>query len=82
MRHSFGKQGEGLALGEGGTTGSVQLGRAGTIMKPAEVPTQPQVQRTPISYTVKNTDNLYAIADRFGVSANDIRWSASSTRTE
>ena len=66
---------EGLALGQGGVTGSVQLGRAGTIIKPAEVPTQPQVLRTPISYTVKGNDNLYAIADKFGVSANDIRWS-------
>ena len=66
---------EGLALGQGGVTGTVQLGRAGTIVKPAEVPTQPQVQRTPISYTVKGSDNLYAIADKFGVSANDIRWS-------
>jgi LysM repeat protein len=66
---------EGLALGEGGAAGSVQLGRAGTIIMPAEVPTQPQVQRTPITYTVKNGDDLYAIADRFGVSANDIRWS-------
>jgi LysM repeat protein len=66
---------EGLALGEGGASGSVQLGRAGTIVKPAEIPTQPQVQRTAITYTVKSSDNLYAIADKFGVSANDIRWS-------
>ena len=66
---------EGLALGEGGTAGTVELGRAGTIIKPAEVPTQPQVIRTPITYTVKTSDNLYAIADKFGVSANDIRWS-------
>jgi len=66
---------QGLALGEGGTSGSVQLGRAGTIVKPAEVPTQPQIQRTPINYTVKGNDDLYSIADKFGVSANQIRWS-------
>jgi surface antigen len=66
---------EGLALGEGGAAGSVQLGRACTIIVPAEVPTQPQVQRTPIAYTVKTGDDLYAISDKFGVSANDIRWS-------
>src|SRR5437868_9739435 len=66
---------EGLALTEGRAAGSVQLGRAGTIVVPAEVPTQPQVQRTPITYTVRNGDDLYTIADKYGVSANDIRWS-------
>lgn len=60
---------------QGGTTGSIELGRTGIIMKPAEVPTQPQVQRTPITYVVKASDDLYSIADKFRVSADQIRWS-------
>lgn len=66
---------EGLALGEGGTTGSVELGRAGTIVKPIAVPRSPQVRHTPLSYTVQRGDDVYSLARRFGVSANDVRWS-------
>lgn len=66
---------EGLALGEGGTTGSVELGRAGTIVKPLTVPTAPQTRHEPIAYTVHTGEDVYAIARKYGVSADDVRWS-------
>lgn len=73
---------EGLALGQGGSTGSVELGRAGTILKPDSIPTGPRIQRTPLTYTVQKNDDLYAIAEHFQVSANDVRWSNPSKLTK
>ncbi len=66
---------EGLALGEGGQSGSVELGRSGTIVKPAALPNGPQLQHQPIRYTVQDDDDIYSIAKRFQVSSNELRWS-------
>ena len=68
---------EGLTNGQGGTVGEITLGRLGTIIKPLEIPTGPAVQHTPIAYTVADGDDLGSIASKFGVTADDIRWSNS-----
>ena len=74
---------EGLTNGQGGTVGPIELGRLGTIIKPIEVPTGPPVLHTPLSYTVADGDDLGAVANRFGVTADDIRWSnADLTNTD
>ncbi|MDQ6898519.1 MAG: LysM peptidoglycan-binding domain-containing protein [Candidatus Dormibacteraeota bacterium] len=66
---------QGLALGEGGQSGSVELGRSGTIVKPAGLPNGPQLQHQPIRYTAKDGDDIYSVAKRFQVSSNEVRWS-------
>ncbi len=66
---------EGRALSEGGSSGPVELGRAGTIVKPLTVPTGPQVRHEPIAHVASPGEDVYALATQFRVSANDIRWS-------
>jgi len=46
---------EGQAFGQGGATGQVELGRAGTIIKPIGIPNAAQVQHTPTQYTTART---------------------------
>src|SRR5438105_11708712 len=70
---------EGLVNGEGGSAGSVMLGRSGTIVKPASVPTTAVVSHNPIGYQVQPGEKLQSLASRFGVSVNDLRWSNFST---
>jgi LysM repeat protein len=65
----------GLSLFQGGTIGSVELGRAGTIVQPIAVPQTAQVQHTPTPYTARPGEDLYAIAKKFNVSSDDLRWS-------
>jgi len=70
---------EGLVNGQGGSAGSVMLGRSGTIVKPASVPTSAVVSHNPIGYQVQPGEKLQGLASRFGVSVNDLRWSNFST---
>jgi surface antigen/uncharacterized protein (DUF433 family) len=66
---------EGLIAGEGGSAGSLQLGRSGTIIKPAAIPNQPVVSHNAIGYQVQAGEKLKDIAARFGVTVDDLRWS-------
>jgi LysM repeat protein len=66
---------EGLTNGQGGTVNNIALGRLGTIIKPLDIPNGPVVQHTSILYSVTPDDDLGSIATRFGVTADDIRWS-------
>jgi LysM repeat protein len=65
----------GLSLLQGGTIGTVELGRAGTIVQPIAVPQSAQVQHTPTPYTARAGEDLYGIAKKFNVSSDDLRWS-------
>jgi LysM repeat protein len=75
---------EGQAFGQGGTTGTVELGRTGTIIKPVGIPTTVPVQHTPTKYTVRQGEDLYAIAKKFNITADELRWSNADklTRTD
>lgn len=66
---------QGLMLGQGGSTGGVELGRAGTIVKPIAIPNIAPVQHTPTSYVVRAGEDLYAIAKKFNLAADEVRWS-------
>jgi LysM repeat protein len=65
----------GLVGGEGGTVGTVQLGRTSTIIKPVVVPTDTPKSHAAATYVVAPGDNLHALAARFGISEESIRWS-------
>ncbi|HEX6348026.1 MAG TPA: CHAP domain-containing protein [Candidatus Dormibacteraeota bacterium] len=66
---------EGLVGGEGGSVGTVSLGRTSTIIKPIAVPTAAPKPHTASVYTVGDGDSLASLAARFGVSESAIRWS-------
>ena len=66
---------EGMVGTEGGSVGSVALGRTSTIIKPVAVPTAAQKSHTATVYTVASGENLGAVAQKFGVSVDSIRWS-------
>jgi peptidoglycan endopeptidase LytE len=74
---------EGQTIGQGGTVGDVSLGRLSTIIKPVELPTGPPVAHFASPYVVADGDDLKSIADKFGITADDLRWSnASLTNTD
>src|SRR3979411_2146547 len=66
---------EGLVGGEGGSVGKVTLGRTSTIIKPLAVPTSAAKPHTPATCRVAGGENLRALAGKFGVSEDAIRWS-------
>ena len=66
---------QGLVMGQGGEANGVSLGRLSTIIKPVAVPTSAPAQHSPTSYTVLPGEDLAALASRFGVSVESIRWS-------
>lgn len=66
---------EGLVGSEGGSVGKISLGRTSTIIKPIAVPTSAPKPHTPAVYTVAAGENLQALAGKFGVSEDAIRWS-------
>ena len=73
----------GQTFSQGGTVGDVSMGRLSTIIKPIEVPVGPVTSHVASTYTVAQGDDLKAIADRFGVTADDLRWSnAALTNTD
>jgi LysM repeat protein len=65
----------GQAFGQGGAAGQVEMGRAGTIIKPVAIPIDAPVQHTPTQYTVRQGEDLYAVAKKFNLSADYLRWS-------
>jgi peptidoglycan DL-endopeptidase LytE len=66
---------QGLAFGQGGAAGQVELGRAGTIIKPIAIPADAPVQHSPTSYIVREGEDVYAIAKKFNITADELRWS-------
>ena len=66
---------QGLAFGQGGAAGQVVLGRTATIIKPVSIPTDAPVEHTPTKYTVRQGEDVYAIAKKFNISADELRWS-------
>jgi len=66
---------QGLAFGQGGAAGQVEMGRAGTIIKPIAIPTDAPVEHTPTAYTVRQGEDVYAIAKKFNITADELRWS-------
>jgi len=75
---------QGQVFGQGGATGKVELGRTGTIVKPAAIPTSAPVQHMPTKYTVRQGEDVYAIAKKFNITADELRWSNADklTRTD
>jgi len=73
---------QGLAFGQGGDAGSVEMGRAGTIIKPVAIPVDVPVQHTPTRYTVRDGEDLYAIAKKFNLTADEVRWSNADRLTK
>lgn len=65
----------GMVGNEGGAVGSVALGRTSTIIKPVAVPTAAQQSHSATVYTVGADESLGALAQKFGVSTDSIRWS-------
>ncbi|MBO0690317.1 MAG: LysM peptidoglycan-binding domain-containing protein, partial [Candidatus Dormibacteraeota bacterium] len=63
------------SLAQGGQVGDLQVGRSGTIVKPAGIPTSGPVPRTATSYKVGANDTLDSVAQRFNVSPEQVRWS-------
>jgi surface antigen len=66
---------DGMIMGQGGHVGGVQLGRLSTIIEPIGIPSAAPVSHTAITYQVKDGETLKALAARFNVSVNSIRWS-------
>jgi LysM repeat protein len=66
---------EAVVVSEGGSVGDVSLGRYSTIIKPLSIPTSAPVNHKPFVYSVAAGENLGAIAGKFHVSVNEIRWS-------
>ena len=74
---------EGLVYGEGGSVGDVSLGRLATIVKPVAAPAPTPASHTALTIRVGDSDDLRAIASRYGVSVEQIRWSNPAlTRSE
>ena len=63
------------SMAQGGAVSSVALGRGGVVVKPMAVPTAMPVRHDPISYMVRNGDDLASIANRFAVTLDELRWS-------
>jgi len=66
---------EGQILGQGGTVGSIEMGRSSTILEPVAIPTRAVVSHSPLSYQVKDGEKLKDLAARYRVSTDSIRWS-------
>jgi LysM repeat protein len=64
-----------MIMGQGGHVGGVQLGRLSTIIEPIGIPSAAPVSHTAITYQVKDGETLKALAARFNISVNSIRWS-------
>src|SRR5262249_56224625 len=51
------------------------MGRAGTIIKPIAIPSDAPVEHTPTPYAVRQGEDVYAIAKKFNITADELRWS-------
>jgi LysM repeat protein len=66
---------EGLVLGQGGSVNGVDLGRLSTIITPFGVPTGANTPHQPLVYVVQRQETMVTIANRFGLSVEQLRWS-------
>jgi len=66
---------------QGGQVHAVMLDRDGVLMKPMDMPSSMPVRHDPISYTVAQGEDLKAIATRYNLSVDEIRWSNPSLGT-
>jgi LysM repeat protein len=66
---------EAVVVSEGGTVGDVSLGRYSTIIKPVSIPTSVPINRSAITYSVAPGESLSTIANKYGVTVSQIRWS-------
>jgi LysM repeat protein len=74
---------EAMVIGQGGEVGDVSLGRLSTIIKPISVPTEAAVERDPIEYTVGESEDLKAVAVKYQLTVEQVRWSNPSlTQTD
>jgi LysM repeat protein len=65
----------GSTFAQGGSIGQINVARGGTIVNPIPIPTAAAASHTPTSYTVQPDDDLAAIAGRFALTTDDLRWS-------
>jgi LysM repeat protein len=72
----------GQTFGQGGLSGGIEVGRAGAIVKPISLPAVAMVPHTPIQYSVRQGEDVYAIAKKFNVTANELRWSNPAVLTK
>ncbi|PZR93664.1 MAG: hypothetical protein DLM67_13425 [Candidatus Nephthysia bennettiae] len=63
---------EARIVSQGGTVGSLALGRQGTILKPEAVPSSSPESHQPLLYTAQDGDDLNSLAERFKLPADDI----------
>ncbi len=66
---------QGLFLGQGGEVGQVSLGRAGAIVTAVGVPTTSVASHLATVHVVGAGEDLAAIAGRFGLTADQLKWS-------
>jgi LysM repeat protein len=69
-----------LVITQGGEVGDVSLGRMSTIIKPVAVPMEAAAQHDPFQYTVNDGEDLKAVANKFQLSVEEVRWSNASLR--
>lgn len=69
-----------LVITQGGEVGDVSLGRMSTIIKPVAVPMEATAQRDPFQYTVNDGEDLKAVAGKFQLTVEEVRWSNASLR--
>lgn len=65
----------GLVMGQGGTVDGVNVGRMDTIVAPLAIPTSAPLSHTPVGYVVQGQEDLPTIANKFGLTVDDILWS-------
>lgn len=61
-----------LVVNQGGSVGSMALGRQGTIVKPISVPTSAARSHEPVDYLVQQGDDVRSVAAFFKLSVDDI----------
>jgi murein DD-endopeptidase MepM/ murein hydrolase activator NlpD len=61
-----------FATAQGGTVGSVELARQGTIVKPASIPNAAPVPHRPIDYQVGPGEDVKAVAVKFKIAPDDV----------
>jgi surface antigen len=63
------------SMAQGGQVADISLGRDGVVMKPVALPTSVPVSHDPIRYTVGQGEDLKAIAAKFSLTVDELRWS-------
>ena len=64
-----------LVMNQGGQMSDFYLGRFSTIVKPLSIPTGPMTSHSASIYTVSDGEDLRAVATKFNLTIEEIRWS-------